>query len=99
MSFIVKTNPDTDLVAAFLASKHPVVVPTGHRAYTPAEMRRRTEGDNRVQVKYLARLIGEDGVEWTEEVAANSPQHVLDIVARQWPEARCSVEMLRPMYY
>lgn len=98
MSFIVKTNPDADLVAEFLARRAPVVAPTGARRYTPAEMKRRTEGDKLVQIKYLARLTGEDGMEWTEEIAANSPQHVLDIVARCWPEARCDVTAVRPMY-
>lgn len=98
MPFIVKTNPHADLVAQFLAKKSVVKAPAGARAYTPAEMKRLTEGDKFVQVKYLARLTGEDGMMWTEEIAANSPQHVLDIVGRRWPEARCDITALRPMY-
>jgi hypothetical protein len=99
MPSIVKTNPDADLVAAFLASRQPKVVPAGARAYTPAEMKRLTEGDKTVQTKYLVRLTGEDGMEWTEEVAANSPQHALDWAKRCWPEARVDITAVRPMYY
>lgn len=99
MPSIVKQNPDADLVAAFLARRAPAAVPTGARRYTPAEMKRLTEGDKTVQTKYLVRLTGEDGMEWTEECAANSPQHALDWAKKNWPEARADVSSVRPMYY
>lgn len=76
------------LVAEFAARKGITKVPTGKRAYTETIMSR-MEGWEPTQVPvFNVMLQGEDGMEWTEGISAETEQLAAMKARKMFPESR-----------
>lgn len=77
------------LIAQYQANGGSVTkLPKGARTMTSRQIKEACGYTHETQVIFLVSLLGEDGVEWTERVTANSARSAEDYCRRQWPESR-----------